>query len=309
MNRLTLLALALSTAACTPVVVGSEGNLAFGFNTDDRLFPVNADTPIGQGLSADVMVYVSPEDRSPVDVSTASASPEGVVRVDAFSANRIAVEAVGAGQGELAVTAGGVDDLFALEVREVAKLDLSYPGFLGTEHEPPVQVLEGGIASFTMRLEDSTGAILIGYGAVPLAIAPPAAASFQPGRGVGHARIAFDELGAVTVTGLEDEPLDLVVVPLSDVHALVLNGLLDTSLEDSLVFTVVATDVSEAEIYGLEGVAEVVSDTPDTCDVQSNASLGDTAYEVTAVADGECTVRAELGTHHVTRTFAVQIEA
>lgn len=308
MSRLSLLALIWSAAACTPVVLGSEGNLAFGFNTDDRLFPVDADTPMGQGLSADVMVYVSPDDRSPVDVSAASASPEGVVRVDEFTSNRIAVEAVGEGQGELAVTAGDVDDTFALEVREVAKLDLSYPGFLGAEHQPPVQVLEGGIASFTMRLEDSGGATLIGYGAVPLAIEPPAAASFVPGRGVGHARIAFTELGDVTVTGLEDEPLDLVVVPVSAVEDLELIGLLESNLEESLVFSVVATDASDVEVYGLEGVAEVVSDTPDACDVQLNAALGDTAYEVTAVADGECTVRAELGTHQVTRTFTVQTE-
>lgn len=301
-----LLVAALIGGACTPVVPGTEGNLAFGFATDDRLFPVNADTAIAAGFAADVLVYETADGREPITVTDATIADASVATVRSTDANRVAIDAIAPGEAELAVTAGDTSDAFPFEVRALERVDLRYPGLLIAPADPPVAVLVGGEVRFGMDLFDDGRRMLIGYGDVPLTLDPPTAGTKVATRDVSHATVVFSTVGAASVTGQGDEALPLTVVARDALTALDLVGIGDQPLTAAGLFAVRGADGDDTPIFGLSGLVSVDTDDASVCTVVPQPTLGDTAYEVRAVAAGSCTVRATLDALEATATFDVQ---
>lgn len=301
-----LMALVSAASACTPVTPGLDGNLAFGFATDDLLFPVNSSTPIGAGLSADILVYASVEDRQPMVVSEASASPSDIAEVASFDQNRVVVRALAEGQGELIVTAAGVSDRHPLRVAQVDRVELRYPGELFVSAEPPVSVLQGGQVRFRANLFDANGRTVIGYGDLPVTVEPASAGAIQSAADTGHVIVVFSELGQAQVVAEGQDPLSLTVVPPDAIVSLEFEGLGSQAITDVGVFLVRGLDSNDESVFGLTGLATVQADDTAICEVRARPVLGDAAYEIQPVAEGECTIRATLGAIEISETFEVR---
>jgi hypothetical protein len=270
------------------------------------LFQVNADTAIAAGFSADVLVYETADGREPIDVTSATIADAAVATVGATDGNRVAIDAIAAGEAELAVTAGDTSDAFPFEVRDLAEVDLRYPGLLIVPADPPVRVLVGGEVRFGMNLLDDNRRLLLGYGDVPLTLDPSTAGTTLPSRDVGHATVVFSTVGEASVTGQGDEALPVTVVARDALADLDIVGIGDQPLTAAGVFAVRGADGDGAPIFGLAGLVSVTTQDAAVCVAQARPSLGDTAYEVRVVAAGSCTVVATLDTFEATATFDVE---
>ena len=305
MTRL-LIPLIVLSAACEPIAEGLDGNLAFGYDADDRLFPFDFGTPIAEGMGVDVLVYDDAQSREPMTVSSAQAQPGTIAEVVGFEDNRISLAALAQGEAEVQVTSGELSDRFTLSVETLQTVELSYPGVLLVPAEPPIRVMQGGTTRFGARLLDSAGRTLVGYGLAPVEIQPESAGSQVETTHVAHVSITFDELGEVTVTGQGSDPLTVEVVEPATLTGLDLEGLSGSqSLDDRRVFAVRGLDENDDNVFGLSGLISVLVDDETYCTVRPRPALGDSAYEVLGVMVGDCTVRATYDAHEVAETFPI----
>ncbi|TVQ92541.1 MAG: hypothetical protein EA397_06955 [Deltaproteobacteria bacterium] len=306
MTRLLIPLIALAAAACEPIAEGLDGNLAFGYDADDRLFPFDFGTPVAEGMGVDVLVYDDAESRQPMTVSSAQAQPGTVAEVVGFEDNRVSLGALARGEAEVQVTAGDLSDRFTLSVESLETVELSYPGVLLVSAEPPVRVMQGGTTRFGARLLDSAGRTLVGYGLAPVEILPASAGSQIQTHHVAHVSVRFDELGDVTVSGQGGEALTVEVVDPATLSGLELEGLRGSQvLEDRRVFAVRGLDENDDNIFGLSDLITVSVDDESVCTVRPRPALGDSAFEVLAVTIGDCTVRATYESHDVAETFPI----
>jgi len=207
-------------AGCDLVKSGDEGNLEFELVSSDRVVPFAFGTPLAAGLSADVQVYVAGGDRLPAKVNLAQPTDQTIAVVTATQEGRFTLKAKQVGTTKVEVVSAAGNDSFDLAVNALARVTLLQPGRALVPESPPVRVAQGGTARFPFTLTDSNARQLIGYGPLPVEVAPAAAAAAATTTSAGLLSVDFMEPGDVTLTPLGADPLTVTVVPVSDITRL-----------------------------------------------------------------------------------------
>lgn len=312
MRRTLLIAASLTAVAatgCDALQSGDQDKLAFEFVTTDRLLPVSFNTPLATGLSVEVAVYAAGTNRSPAPLSLAQSRDQSVARVTATADNRFTLNARRAGSSQIEAVSSAGNDTFDLAVVDIARVDLAHPGKLLSPETPPVSVLLGGTARFGVTLRGADDQLLIGYGAFPVTLAPPTAATPVTTESTSHYAVRFDETGVVTLAPEGGDALEVTVVPLDAVDTLSVALTHDTglvSVGEHTALLVDARDEFNQRILGLTGVLSVTTTTPGVCTVTQSHLLDDAAYEVLGIAPGVCTVSVSLD--DLTETAEVEFE-
>jgi len=307
--RLLPALLLVSGTGCDTVTAGNQGTLEFEFVSSDRLIPVSFGTPLAAGFKVEVNVFVVGGTRVPAKISLAQPADQTIARVPASTDHSFTLEGRRAGTTSVDVVSAAGNDSFDLAVNDLAKVNLLYPSAVLVPASPPVSVAQGGSAHFPFTLLDSDARQLIGYGALPVDIAPTTAAHTAASDSAGLLTVAFSDLGAVTLTPLGANALDVTVVPVSDITALSFTAT-DTSaaaIDVGKVTTVVVDGRNEANerILGLTGLVTVSTSTPAVCSVAQSVVLGDAVYQVTGLTAGSCAIAAALGA--LTATTSVEV--
>ncbi|PKN58428.1 MAG: hypothetical protein CVU56_06065 [Deltaproteobacteria bacterium HGW-Deltaproteobacteria-14] len=298
-------------AGCDLVKSGDEGNLEFELVSSDRVVPFAFGTPLAAGLSADVQVYVAGGDRLPAKVNLAQPTDQTIAVVTATQEGRFTLKAKQVGTTKVEVVSAAGNDSFDLAVNALARVTLLQPGRALVPESPPVRVAQGGTARFPFTLTDSNARQLIGYGPLPVEVAPAAAAAAATTTSAGLLSVDFMEPGDVTLTPLGADPLTVTVVPVSDITRLAFaraDGSPTPSVASGGATTVIVeadNDAVEA-ILGLTGLVTVTTTTPTHCSVAQSAVLGDAVYQVTGLAAGTCEISATLGALSAATTVEVQ---
>ena len=313
-SRLAPLLALLALPACDVLQTGLEDTLAFEYVSTDRLIPIAFATPIAAGLSVDVKVYLADGDRVPATISLARSTDQDVVRVTATEPHGFTLTALRAGTAEVEVVSAAGNDHFALTVADLGRVDLTYPGPSLAPATPPVRIAQGGTARFGFTLKDASARLLVGYGALPVTIAPTSAATEVAGRSTGQWSARFDSLGLVTLAPLGGAPLEVTVVPAADITSLALAvgtaspGAAPEPIQVGATTSLLVeatTDLAE-RVLGLSGVVSVATLTPEVCGLEAAPLYGDAAYRLVGLTRGVCEVRADLGGLATTATLEVR---
>ncbi len=293
-SSMALLAISSPLGACDALESGRLDNLEFRFDADDRLIPASFGTPLATGLKIDVLAFeAGSSGKAPVTVSLAHSRNQGVARVPEYAGNRVTLSGRAPGSAEIEITAAAGNDYFDVTVADIAKLTLSYPGVLLLPESPPVRVVQGGVARFGVDLKDDQGRGLIGYGAFPVTITPATAGAARASTDVAHLSVEFAELGAVTLSPLGADDLEVTVVPATDVASVTIEIIETTTAVGGTALAVVRGATTDGDIVvGLSELATVTSETPQVCTVKEAPKLGDAVFTVTAAAAGECQLTA-----------------
>ena len=298
-------------AGCDLVKAGDEGNLEFELVSSDRLVPFAFGTPLAAGLSADVLVYVAGGDRVAAKVNLAQPNDQTIAVVTATQEGQFTLKAKQVGTTKVEVVSAAGNDSFDLAVNAIAKVTLLHPGRVLVPQSPPIRVAQGGRARFPFTLTDSNARQLIGYGPLPVDLAPTTAATAITTASTGMLSVDFTETGDVTLTPLGATPLTVTVVPVSDITQLAFareDSAATAAVASGAVTTLVVqadNDAAEA-ILGLTGLVTVATSTPTICSLAQSAVLGDAVYQVTGLAAGTCEISATLGALSATTTVEVQ---
>lgn len=290
----SLLAL-LALTACASRITGNEGNLEFSYLADDDVIDFNK--PIAVGASLDITVATA-GDHLPVTLTAATSDDEAVLAVAAFEATTVTVTGVADGGALLSVEADSADgtslpDSINLLVRtpEVLKLWHTCTGTDGT-----AVYLSGSTVYVPFDLEMSNGQSVIGYGYYPVTTTGTAAVLDVPAS--DQTWMVFDTATPGTVT--LDSDLDDAALTLQVFDASSLNGVAepiafvaeDIDVGDVNAFYV-HPKVNDVTVCQADTPKEVVSDTPDICDVRVRDSADDDLrewgwFEVEGIAAGVC---------------------
>ncbi len=282
--------------ACDTVAEGKNELVAFAFDAESAFLPASFSTSIAKGLRVGVLVYASESDKSPVSVIDASAATPTIAEVRSTAGNLITIEALEAGTTEIGVTVAEGDDAFDVTVKELAKVDLEYPGRLLVSDNPKSLGLQGGTARFITTLKDAANQNLIGYGDLPVTVAPQGAATASS-KDVGYLEVRFNTTGELTITGEGDEALTMEVVAQTDLTALEWTGLDigNLGVGDQSVAILRGVTADGSKVVGVASLASVSTNAAGVCTVAPNPRLGEGLYTITAVGAGECEVSATLG--------------
>ncbi|TNF36618.1 MAG: hypothetical protein EP329_05010 [Deltaproteobacteria bacterium] len=306
------LALTLTAVAgCDLVKTGDAGNLEFELVSTDRLVPFAFGTPLATGMSVDVKVYVADGTRTPAKINLAQPNDQTVAVVTGTSDGRFTLRAKVAGGTKVELVSAAGNDSFDLSVSDISKIVLLHPGRALVPQTPPVRVAQGGTARFPFTLQSADARQLVGYGALPVEVAPSTAAAAVTTDSTGLLSVDFDETGTVTLTPLGADPIEVTVVPATDITVL------DFSAPDAGATRTVAVgqttalvveadnDLGEA-ILGLTGLGTTTTTTPEICTVAQAPLLGDAVFQVTGLKAGTCEVKAEYGA--LTASASVEVQ-
>ncbi|MCC6621010.1 MAG: hypothetical protein IT385_07130 [Deltaproteobacteria bacterium] len=302
-----LMGCGLALAACDTVAEGKNELVAFAFDADSALIPAAFSTHVAKGLKVGVRVYRSESDKTAVSVIEASSATPGIAEVRSTVGNLITLEAQAAGTAEIAVTVADGEDAFDVTVDDLAKADLNYPGRLLVPDSPTPLGLQGGTARFIMTLKNAANNNLIGYGDVPVEVAPTGAAT-TTASAVGYLDVTFNVPGSLTITGQGDEALTMEVVAQADLTALEWTGLdianLPAGEKSVAILRGVVADGDK--VVGVASVATVTTNDASVCTVTPSPSLGEGLFTIEAIAAGECQVSATLGALADRQTLTIQ---
>lgn len=309
---LTSLSLIVAATAgllgCDTLQTGSTSTFSFKLDTDDRLFPAPFDTPIAAGFKVDVAAFLATDTTKPAELTLVQSQTPSVARVTASSGNRFTVEGRQAGSAIMEVKGPGGGDTVEMQVAELAKVKLSYPGLLLVPASPPVFVAQGGTANFGVALSSATSVPLIGYGQFPVTIAPASAGLAKPSTDVAHLAVTFTETGAVTLEPLGEAALNVTVVPVADITTIAFEVSAAQAIKvNGSGLVVLRGEMADAsKVFGLTGLATVTTSTPDICRLEASPHLGDAVYTVYGKASGSCALAATLDTLTATATATIQ---
>jgi len=298
---------AASFGACDQVAEGKNELVAFGFDAESALIPAAFSTHLAKGLSVGVRVYASEDDKTAVSVIDAGSANASIAEVRSTLGNLITLDAIAAGTAEIQVTVAAGEDAFDVTVDELAKVDLNYPGRLLVPDSPTPLGIQGGTARFIMTLKNASDKNLVGFGAVPVTVAPTSGAT-AVARDIGYLEVTFNVPGTVTLTGQGDAALTMEVVPQSDLTALEWTGLdianLPVGQKSVSILRGVVADGDK--VVGVASVASVTTSDTSVCTIAPSPSLGEGLFTLTGVAAGECQVSATLGALAARQTVTIQ---
>lgn len=290
-------------AGCDQVAEGKRELVAFGFDADTQLIPAAFSTSIGKGLRVGVRVYAAEKDTTPVPVLDAESADPRIAEVRGTAGNLITLEALAVGTVEIGVAVAAGEDAFDVTVKELSKVDLAYPGFLVPDNPKSLGV-QGGTARFGTTLKDAAGAVLVGYGDVPVIIAPSGAA-VATSKEVGYLEVQFATTGSVDITGQGDDKLTMEVVPQSALTGLEWSKLSDVKVGQITAGILRGVTADSEKVVGVASLATVTTTNPGICAVELAPNLGEGVFNVRGVSAGDCQIAATIGALAGRATFAV----
>lgn len=294
--------------ACDTVAEGKNDLVAFQFDADTALIPAAFNTPVAAGTRAGVLVVKGKNDSTPVSVVDATSSNPAVIEVNSTAGNLITLVGVAAGTAEITVQTVDGEDAFDVSVDTIAKVDLNLPGTIAPDN-PPSKGLQGGTARFAMSLKNAAGKDLIGYGEVPVTVAPDGAATLAATQEVGGLSLTFATPGALTVTGQGDDALTVDVIASADLTGLTWKGFAEVPtlpVGGKTVGILRGANADGDTVVGAASLANVTTGDSAICSITANPRLGEGVFTLTAKAKGECQVIASLGALFGRATITVQ---
>lgn len=321
--RLALVAAVLgSSLGCESTVTGNEGNFAFSYPADDRLFDFNK--PIAVGALLDVRVRDA-GDRSDVVLSDAASDDDAILTVSSFDDDSFIVEAVSEGNTLLRVTATtAAGEVQTDSVNLLARVPEVHVLRHTCTDENTAAYLSGQIVYVPFELEMADSQPVIGFGYYPVTASSEQLAFDETFMGSQYMRYTTSGSGSNTLSSdITDTTLSLEVVEASSI----------SGVQDPVAFVVEDIDVGDVNLFyvrpmvGRNVVCQAVtplvvaSTTPEICDVRAADGVAgeetDTGnehgwFEVEGVAAGTCeytvTFTAGADGAGVTETFSYTIE-
>ncbi len=297
----------LAVFACDTIGAGKGATLKFQYDQPEALIPSGFTTAMAAGFKADILCFGDDGASDPASVSQVTSTNTAVASVTTAGGNKIHLEAHAAGTTEIAVVTSRGEDAFDLTVVDLAKLDVAAPGALVPD-SPASKGMVGGAARFFVTLRGANDRLAIGYGTLPITIAPAGAGTVDPSTATGYALIHFATEGNTTVTGQGDEPLAIEVVAQAAVTSLELKqaeGGTQLKLGGTTVTVLRGkTDLADT-VVGVASLATIASSDTAICTVAPNLNLGEGTYIITGKAVGTCQVNATFGA--LTATLPVTV--
>jgi hypothetical protein len=309
MRQLSILSLSttLVTTACElKPVSGADEVLSFRYDADEQLVPLALSAPVAIGLFSRVEVYGVEGLDAPANVVDASSGAPEVIEVVATTGNTLTLEAKTPGSAEITVVTALGEDRFEVSADTLGKVDLKHPGLLVSDN-PPSKAVVGGTVRFFASLATSSQKALVGFGALPIEVAPMGSATIEANEELGSALIRFGTEGTVTLTGEGDEPLAVDVVTTTAIVDLTFGLGTEFTLREGEVGMLKLRGVTGdgSSVVGVASLAAVTTSTPGLCDVSPNPKLGEGVYKVSSKAVGDCLVSGTLGSLSTTAKFTI----
>lgn len=192
-----------------------------------------------------------------------------------------------------------------ITVADIAKVRLAPP----SGATPPVNVVRGGVVRFGMTRREAGGAEIVGYGTVPVEVAPVTAGAAVPAsKSVGLFDARFSQAGNATLTGKGAGAIAVTVVPASDIAALAITVDAATGISRGAKtnVSVTATNATGDDLFGLSEVVALTSSTPNVCTLVQVKDAGDEVFSLTGRSAGSCELTATVGAVSAAATVTVQ---
>jgi len=300
------LAFTLFTTGCDVTTAGEDNVVSFRLDAAVNAVPVAFDTPIAVGMSVDVLTLSTDTAHSAVAVTSATSENAAVVVVEGTSGNRISLRAVSVGTARVTVETANGADAFTVTTADIAKVDLKAPGVIVSDN-PQSLGIQGGTARFFVTLKNASDKLIVGHGALPIAVEPSTAATFIATPDVGFVDLQMNETGSVALKpeGAPELIFDIIAPEL--VTGLDLRGLDVTSIlrGAAILITLRGTTDLADKVVGVASLATFTSATPEKCTVTAAPRLGEGVFEIKGLAAGACQVGATYATFSDTRDLDV----
>lgn len=291
-TRHTALALAAVTAPLAGCGLSTEGeNRLARFQWEDPTAPLGAglDHAIAEGTRARLDVQAIKATQT-LRVRGATIDPPEIARVVETEYNTLVIEGLTSGEAKLTIQTDSGEDVTSLRVAVAA--DIVVNPRVDTD-----KVLIGGIETLVIERREITGEKLVGTAPATIEIKQPEAAERVEGGADSDFRLRYLTLGGQNIE-IGDGTLSREVVALDAIARFdfadnLQGATLDVGqTQDGIIQ---ALDASEQMIGAVEGVVQIVSETPTICTVTFAQHLYLPGLTIEGKVPGPCVIKGSIG--------------
>lgn len=288
--------IALATAAITAPLAGcglsTEGeNRLARFQWEDPTAPLGADLghAIAQGTRARLDVQAIKATQT-LRVRGATIDPPEIARVVETDYNTLVIEGLASGEAKLTIQTDSGEDVTSLRVAVAADTVV-------TPRVDTDKVLIGGIESLVIERREITGEKLVGTAPATLEIKPPQAAERVEGGADSDFRLRYLTLGGQTIE-IGDGSLSREIIALDGIARFDFADNLQGATLDvgqTQAGIIQALDASDQMIGAVEGVVQIVSETPEICTATFTQQLYLPGLTIEGKSPGSCVIKGTIG--------------